>query len=133
MDWRGRGILQHTAPAVPAANAHVTFGPTDLKSTFSEYSEGIWWPRVQWHDSPRGPRPTVPNSVCVTLVPEVHEQMFRSGGQSDVKPPVLSSQASLSVISFMHTSSFNGVVPRSNSAGSRHVERLTTGKLPMRS
>ncbi|GFY24343.1 hypothetical protein TNCV_1013921 [Trichonephila clavipes] len=25
--------------------------------------------------------------------PEVHEQMYRSGGQYDVKPPVLSSQA----------------------------------------
>ncbi|GFX55215.1 hypothetical protein TNCV_1156721 [Trichonephila clavipes] len=30
-----------------------------------------------------------------TFGPEVHEQMFRSGGQSDAKPPVLSSQASL--------------------------------------
>ncbi|GFX81440.1 hypothetical protein TNCV_142901 [Trichonephila clavipes] len=39
--------------------------------------------------------PTLPNSVYVTLVPEVHEQMFRSGGQSDATPPVLSSQASL--------------------------------------
>ncbi|GFV93604.1 hypothetical protein TNCV_1989161 [Trichonephila clavipes] len=37
----------------------------------------------------------MPISVYVTLGPEVHEQMFRSGGQSDAKPPVLSSQASL--------------------------------------
>ncbi|GFV44439.1 hypothetical protein TNCV_4736931 [Trichonephila clavipes] len=28
-------------------------------------------------------------SVYMTLAPEVHEQMFRSGGQSDVKLPVL--------------------------------------------
>ncbi|GFW31488.1 hypothetical protein TNCV_1288351 [Trichonephila clavipes] len=30
--------------------------------------------------------------------PEVHGQMFRSGGRSDAKPPVLSSQASLVLI-----------------------------------
>ncbi|GFV42479.1 hypothetical protein TNCV_289661 [Trichonephila clavipes] len=34
-------------------------------------------------------------SVHVSLDPEVHEQMFRAGGQSDAKPPVLSSQAIL--------------------------------------
>ncbi|GFV64616.1 hypothetical protein TNCV_3181121 [Trichonephila clavipes] len=33
-----------------------------------------------------------------TTVPDVHEQMFRSGGQSDAKPSVLSSQASLVLI-----------------------------------
>ncbi|GFU78467.1 transposable element Tcb1 transposase [Trichonephila clavipes] len=33
-----------------------------------------------------------------TLGPEVREQMFRSGGLTDVKPPVLSSQASLVLI-----------------------------------
>ncbi|GFV50206.1 bestrophin homolog [Trichonephila clavipes] len=43
-------------------------------------------------------RSTVPISVYLTLDPEVHEQMFRSGGQPDVKPPVLSSQASLVLI-----------------------------------
>ncbi|GFX42864.1 hypothetical protein TNCV_5072281 [Trichonephila clavipes] len=37
--------------------------------------------------------PTVPNSVYATLALEVHEQMFRSGGQSDAKSPALSSQA----------------------------------------
>ncbi|GFV67753.1 transposable element Tcb1 transposase [Trichonephila clavipes] len=37
-------------------------------------------------------------TVYVSLAPEVHGQMFRSGGQSDVKPPVLSSQASLVLI-----------------------------------
>ncbi|GFW41684.1 hypothetical protein TNCV_9221 [Trichonephila clavipes] len=34
----------------------------------------------------------------MTLGTEVHEQMFRSGGQFDVKPPVFSSQASLVLI-----------------------------------
>ncbi|GFW75744.1 hypothetical protein TNCV_4429271 [Trichonephila clavipes] len=34
-------------------------------------------------------------SVYVTLVAEVHEQMFRSSDQSEVKPPVFSSQESL--------------------------------------
>ncbi|GFT13926.1 hypothetical protein TNCV_2615701 [Trichonephila clavipes] len=48
-----------------------------------------------WRDSPRGPRPTVPNLVYTTLGPEVHEQMFQSGGPSDAKPPLLSSQASV--------------------------------------
>ncbi|GFX91824.1 hypothetical protein TNCV_3530231 [Trichonephila clavipes] len=33
----------------------------------------------------------------------------------------------------MPTSSVNGVVPRSHCVGSRHVERLTTGKLPKHS
>ncbi|GFX99875.1 uncharacterized protein TNCV_259121 [Trichonephila clavipes] len=42
--------------------------------------------------------PTVSNSVYATLGPEVHEQMFRSGGQSDTKPPVLSFQASLVLV-----------------------------------
>ncbi|GFS52694.1 hypothetical protein TNCV_45611 [Trichonephila clavipes] len=51
-----------------------------------------------WRNSTRGPRPTVPNSVYATLGPEVYEQMFRSGGQSDAKPSVLSSQASLVLI-----------------------------------
>ncbi|GFS59909.1 HTH_Tnp_Tc3_2 domain-containing protein [Trichonephila clavipes] len=53
----------------------------------------------QWLNSPWGPRPTVSISVCVILDPEVHERMFRSGGQSGTKPPVLSSQASLVLIS----------------------------------
>ncbi|GFU06218.1 hypothetical protein TNCV_4765231 [Trichonephila clavipes] len=35
---------------------------------------------------------SVPNSVYATLS---SEQMFQSGGQSDTKPPVLSSEASL--------------------------------------
>ncbi|GFU46893.1 hypothetical protein TNCV_640441 [Trichonephila clavipes] len=30
-----------------------------------------------------------PNSVCTTLCPEVHEQVSRSGCQSDVRHPVL--------------------------------------------
>ncbi|GFW65724.1 hypothetical protein TNCV_892141 [Trichonephila clavipes] len=33
----------------------------------------------------------------------------------------------------MSTSSFKGVVPRSNCVGSRHAERLTTGRLPKHS
>ncbi|GFU51875.1 hypothetical protein TNCV_3733821 [Trichonephila clavipes] len=40
------------------------------------------------------PKPNVPISVFVTLGAEVHEQMFRSGGQSDAKPSVLSPQTS---------------------------------------
>ncbi|GFX24435.1 hypothetical protein TNCV_992501 [Trichonephila clavipes] len=51
-----------------------------------------FWLPVRW------PRPTVPNSVYVDLGPEVHEQIFQSGSQSDAKPPVLSSQASLVLI-----------------------------------
>ncbi|GFV83391.1 hypothetical protein TNCV_3055381 [Trichonephila clavipes] len=39
--------------------------------------------------------PNVPVSVYVTLGAGVHVQMFPSGGQSDAKPPVLSSQESL--------------------------------------
>ncbi|GFU46679.1 hypothetical protein TNCV_1546861 [Trichonephila clavipes] len=31
--------------------------------------------------------PSVPNPVHATLAPEVQDQMFRSGGQSDVTPP----------------------------------------------
>ncbi|GFX33058.1 hypothetical protein TNCV_5042261 [Trichonephila clavipes] len=37
----------------------------------------------------------LPNSLYLSLDPEVHEQMLRSGGQSDANPPVLSSQASV--------------------------------------
>ncbi|GFW11402.1 hypothetical protein TNCV_3809211 [Trichonephila clavipes] len=44
---------------------------------------------VQVMPYPISPKPTVPNSVYVTLGPEVHEQMFRLCGQSAVKPPVL--------------------------------------------
>ncbi|GFX72426.1 hypothetical protein TNCV_1253801 [Trichonephila clavipes] len=43
----------------------------------------------RWRDSPLEPMPTVPNSVYATLGPEVHKQMFRSGGQSNAKPPVI--------------------------------------------
>ncbi|GFX33060.1 transposon Ty3-G Gag-Pol polyprotein [Trichonephila clavipes] len=53
------------------------------------------WKRLKWYKSPRGLRPTVPNSVYLTLDPEVHEQMFRSGDESDVKPLVLSSHQGL--------------------------------------
>ncbi|GFW34665.1 hypothetical protein TNCV_952931 [Trichonephila clavipes] len=35
---------------------------------------------------PLRPRTAVPNSVYVTLRPEVHEQMYRSDGRSDGKP-----------------------------------------------
>ncbi|GFT42398.1 hypothetical protein TNCV_1786781 [Trichonephila clavipes] len=41
---------------------------------------------------------TVPIPVFMTLDTEVQEQMFRSGGQSDAKHPVFSSQASLVLI-----------------------------------
>ncbi|GFX90003.1 hypothetical protein TNCV_887011 [Trichonephila clavipes] len=52
----------------------------------------------EWLNSPLGSRPTVPNSVYATMGSEVHEQMFRSGGQCDAKPPVLSLQKSLVLI-----------------------------------
>ncbi|GFV17262.1 hypothetical protein TNCV_5103251 [Trichonephila clavipes] len=42
---------------------------------------------TQWRDIPGGTRLTVPNLVYATLGPEVQEQMFRSGGQSDAKNP----------------------------------------------
>ncbi|GFV51850.1 hypothetical protein TNCV_1322051 [Trichonephila clavipes] len=41
--------------------------------------------------------PTEPISVFMTVDTEVHEEMFRSGGQSDTKPPMFSSQ----VLSFL--------------------------------
>ncbi|GFX44820.1 hypothetical protein TNCV_1826821 [Trichonephila clavipes] len=46
---------------------------------------GIHKRRVCGATAHEGPRPTVLISVYV------HEQMFRSGGQSNVKPPALSS------------------------------------------
>ncbi|GFX56339.1 hypothetical protein TNCV_2242711 [Trichonephila clavipes] len=46
---------------------------------------------------------------------------------------VFAFRLSQSVISSMPTSSFYGIVPRSNRVGSRHVERLTTGRLPKHS
>ncbi|GFT46789.1 hypothetical protein TNCV_1317231 [Trichonephila clavipes] len=73
---------------------------------FASVSVSLWddWFRdtYLWRDIPQGTRPTVPNSVYAPLGPEVHEQMFRSGGQSDVEPPVLSSQASLVLILLTH-------------------------------
>ncbi|GFW42639.1 hypothetical protein TNCV_257001 [Trichonephila clavipes] len=60
------------------------------------------WNGVKVRRSPSELRPPVPNSVPVTLDPEVHEQMFRSGGQPDAKPPVLNSQASLVLILSTH-------------------------------
>ncbi|GFT80491.1 hypothetical protein TNCV_5122251 [Trichonephila clavipes] len=49
-------------------------------------------------DSPNGARPTVPTSVYVTLGPEMHKQMFWSGGESDAKSSLFSSQAHLVLI-----------------------------------
>ena len=47
----------------------------------------------------RGPRPTVPISVFLTLGSGVQEQIFRSGGQPNAEPPpVFSSQACLVLI-----------------------------------
>ncbi|GFT52274.1 f-box domain-containing protein [Trichonephila clavipes] len=39
----------------------------------------------KWHDTTCEPRPTVHSSVYATLSTEVHEQMFRSGSQSETK------------------------------------------------
>ncbi|GFV17493.1 hypothetical protein TNCV_1272801 [Trichonephila clavipes] len=46
-------------------------------------------------------------SVNVTMGPKVHEPMLRSGGQSDVKPQVLSSQASFVLIHRSTTSEWD--------------------------
>ncbi|GFY01648.1 hypothetical protein TNCV_2608311 [Trichonephila clavipes] len=51
-----------------------------------------------WRNSPLGPKSAEPNSKNVTLGLEEPKKMFQSGGQSDVKPSVLSSQASLVLI-----------------------------------
>ncbi|GFS57326.1 hypothetical protein TNCV_491991 [Trichonephila clavipes] len=48
------------------------------------------------------PPKVVSNSVYATLGSEVYEQMFRSSGQSDVKPPVLGSQTSLVLLLSTH-------------------------------
>ncbi|GFY17102.1 hypothetical protein TNCV_1088781 [Trichonephila clavipes] len=47
-----------------------------------------------WSMAQQPVRLTVPISIFMTLDPEVHEQMFRSGDQSDAEPPVVSSLAS---------------------------------------
>ncbi|GFV67990.1 hypothetical protein TNCV_1872721 [Trichonephila clavipes] len=52
--------------------------------------EHVLVPITQWRDRPGGPRPNVPYSVYATLDLEVNEQIFRWGGQSDAKLPVLS-------------------------------------------
>ncbi|GFU95586.1 hypothetical protein TNCV_3332531 [Trichonephila clavipes] len=57
---------------------------------------------TQWRNSPRRPRSTVPILVFVNLSAEVHAQMFQSGGQSDAKPLLFSSQASLVLILSIH-------------------------------
>ncbi|GFV27999.1 hypothetical protein TNCV_1920181, partial [Trichonephila clavipes] len=62
---------------------------------------------TQWGNRPCGPRPTVSNLICLTLGPEVHVQMLRSGGQSDAKAPVLSSQANI-VLIFRPTEELKG-------------------------
>ncbi|GFX11893.1 hypothetical protein TNCV_2996771 [Trichonephila clavipes] len=41
---------------------------------------------------------TVPISIYLTLGSDVDQEIFRSGDQSELKPPVLSSQASLVLI-----------------------------------
>ncbi|GFV05108.1 hypothetical protein TNCV_223221 [Trichonephila clavipes] len=63
--------------------------------------------------------PTVPITVYVTLGPEVHEQMFRSGGQSDAKPPVFSSQASMVLVYGTHCKDerLKGFEPRTCGVG----------------
>ncbi|GFY17264.1 RNase H domain-containing protein [Trichonephila clavipes] len=45
-------------------------------------------PSCKWRVSLRGQRPTVPNSIYATLEPQMHEQMFWSGGQSEARPTV---------------------------------------------
>ncbi|GFV85750.1 hypothetical protein TNCV_2003701 [Trichonephila clavipes] len=51
-----------------------------------------------WRNSPWRSMPIVPISVFMIFGTGVHEQMFLSGGQSDAKSPVFSSQASLVLI-----------------------------------
>ncbi|GFY00190.1 uncharacterized protein TNCV_2835471 [Trichonephila clavipes] len=51
-----------------------------------------------WHNSPFRTRPTVTISLYVISSTGLHVKMYRSSGQSDVKSPVFSSQASLVLI-----------------------------------
>ncbi|GFV81934.1 hypothetical protein TNCV_3151321 [Trichonephila clavipes] len=81
-------------------------------------------------------RPYETNRRCSVKIMLLPLEMWAQG--SFFLPSQLHSHDSLfptgkSVISSMPTSSFNGVVPRSNCVGSRHVERLTTGRLPKHS
>ncbi|GFT85640.1 hypothetical protein TNCV_4253511 [Trichonephila clavipes] len=52
-----------------------------------ELSQDYEGRHVSRRQRPCEPRPTVPISVFVTLDAEVHEQVFRSRGQSEVKTP----------------------------------------------
>ncbi|GFX73519.1 uncharacterized protein TNCV_2342241 [Trichonephila clavipes] len=88
------GEVSKIVPSV-SVEIHDLSQPIPEKSPLSK-KEDI--PNPKMARQPRGPRPTVSNSVYVTLGSEVHEQMFRSNGQSDTKPPVLSSQTSLVLI-----------------------------------
>ncbi|GFU96453.1 hypothetical protein TNCV_90261 [Trichonephila clavipes] len=64
-------------------------------------------------------------SVRDLVGPEVHEQMFWSDGQSDAKPPVLNSQASL--VLFLSTT--QGLIARVNLVQTKSIDhaRLDAG------
>ncbi|GFW37270.1 hypothetical protein TNCV_2632541 [Trichonephila clavipes] len=64
---------------------------------------------------------TVPISAFMTLGTEVHEQMFRSGDQSDMKPPVFSSQASRVLICLSRSCLVRGKIPQRDDRWRHHL------------
>ncbi|GFW94777.1 hypothetical protein TNCV_4248171 [Trichonephila clavipes] len=67
--------------------------PTNMTARYEEKASHRFSPRVT--QQPMRSRPTVPISVYVTIG---HEQMSRSGSQSEAKPPVFSPKESLVLI-----------------------------------
>ncbi|GFV42572.1 hypothetical protein TNCV_3719051 [Trichonephila clavipes] len=62
------------------------------------WKERIYITKLSGATAHEGQGPSVPISVFVTGAVGVHVRMFRSSGQSDAKPPVISSQAGLVLI-----------------------------------
>ncbi|GFY28561.1 hypothetical protein TNCV_4149921 [Trichonephila clavipes] len=73
-----------TDERTPAPSRGQYYGSTAFELRISRYLN-ILLDQRSWRNSPLGTRPTVVISVFVTLDPEVHEQMSRSGDQSDEK------------------------------------------------
>ncbi|GFU15297.1 hypothetical protein TNCV_954491 [Trichonephila clavipes] len=94
------------------------------------------------HDEFRGPRSDCVRQIQYGKLP-VHHRPSTFYLNARHHPPrlkhlnpsngIFALRLSQSVISSMHTSSFNGVVPRSHCVGSRHVNRQTTDNLPKHS
>ncbi|GFV13600.1 hypothetical protein TNCV_68031 [Trichonephila clavipes] len=66
--------------------------------TISPNQNSNAFPLVGVVQHPMKAKVSVPISVFITLGIDVHEQLFRSRGQSDAKSPVFNSQASLVLI-----------------------------------